>query len=176
MPDPVEEALKFVRAQRSKEAYRAVISYFLRWSGLEARDFVERASSQPKWAESLLVSYIQSLEKRKLSGSTVALYLVGLKALLEYNDVAGINWKKVKKAMPPARSYGTDRSPAVEEIRRILQFCDVRSRAVDNYSHSTRVYKSILKLSFIEMTEDNVLIMTTLYHLDRALWQTKTRR
>jgi integrase len=130
MEDPVETALAFVRAQRSKETYRLVISYFLRWSGLKAQDFVERASSQPKWAESLMVNYIQSLEKKGLSGSTVALYVVGIRALLDYNDVTGINWKKVRKAIPPARSYGTDRPPTVDEIRRILQFCDIRARAM----------------------------------------------
>ena len=40
-----------------------------------------------------------------------------LKLLLEMNDVAGINWRKISRMMPSARRYALDRAPTVQEMR-----------------------------------------------------------
>lgn len=130
VPDPIDTALQFVRAEKSKREYRLCISRFLRWGGLSSSAFVERAATTPKWAESLIINYVQSSAKRGLSGATIALHVASLKTLFDYNDVVGVNWRKVRKAMPPTRTFGKDRAPTLEEVRSILKFCDARSRAI----------------------------------------------
>jgi hypothetical protein len=69
MKDPVEETLQYIRSDVSKRNYRICIGYFLKWSGMPAPEFVNRSRDQPKWAESIVVSYVRSLIERKLAGS-----------------------------------------------------------------------------------------------------------
>ena len=130
MESPVDVAMQFVRSEVTKKEYRRVIRYFLAWAGLSDQDFVKRAGEQPKWAESIILNFIGSMTKRGVTPAYTALHVAAIKSLLDYNDVTGLNWKKLKKAMPPVVRHGKDRAPTVEEIRRILSHCGLRERAI----------------------------------------------
>lgn len=45
------------------------------------------------------------------------------------ND-ASLNWKKIRRLLPPARSYALDRIPTIDEIRDILDAADARGKAL----------------------------------------------
>ena len=45
------------------------------------------------------------------------------------NDVA-LNWKKIRRLLPPARGYALDRIPTIDEIREILDAADSRGKAL----------------------------------------------
>jgi hypothetical protein len=45
------------------------------------------------------------------------------------NDIF-LNWKKISRIIPKVRRYALDRIPTTEEIRAILDACDIRSKAL----------------------------------------------
>ena len=45
------------------------------------------------------------------------------------NDIS-LNWKKIRRLLPPARGYALDRIPTIDEIRDILEAADARGKAL----------------------------------------------
>ena len=45
------------------------------------------------------------------------------------NDIP-VPWKKIRKGLPRVRKFGEDRSPTIEEIRKIIEYPDRRIRAI----------------------------------------------
>jgi integrase len=45
------------------------------------------------------------------------------------NDVS-LNWKKIRRVLPRARRYALDRIPTNDEIQEIVEFADVRGKAL----------------------------------------------
>ena len=128
--DPIENALQYVRSPKSKALYSHEIGYFLKAKGLTDRELLARAGTEPKWAEEMIVSYIKECAAAGLAGSTIATRIAATKALLDYNDVVALNWKKIRKALPPRLQHGKDRAPTIDEVRRMLRFAGIRERAL----------------------------------------------
>jgi hypothetical protein len=123
MNDPVQVALRYVRGEKTRDTYNKIYRRFFASAGVTSQGFLAQALGHPKDAESLIVNWAQVMQERKLSPGYVYLNLAAIKTLLDYNDATGLNWKKLKRAMPPVVRHGKDRAPSVEEIRRILRFC-----------------------------------------------------
>ncbi|MGH9974497.1 MAG: tyrosine-type recombinase/integrase, partial [Nitrososphaeraceae archaeon] len=71
----------------------------------------------------------QGAEEGQIVESTIRNPLKAVKVLLEMNDVS-LNWKKIRRLLPPARGYAIDRIPTIEEIRNILDAADARGKAL----------------------------------------------
>jgi integrase len=95
--------------------------------------FVKLAKSKPQVAERKIISFIneqaERAEEGQISESTIRNPLKAIKLLLEMNDVS-LNWKKIRRLLPPARGYALDRIPTMDEIREIVDAADARGKAL----------------------------------------------
>ena len=119
------------RSSSTRESYEKKLRLFLRFVRMEPDEIIELAKNTPKDLEQLLMQFIHYLKGRGLSGSTVRQHIQAVKHLLVMNDLGtAINWEKLSKMMPKARKIGMDRAPTKEEIRKLLEYADVRLRAL----------------------------------------------
>lgn len=94
----------------------------------EPDQYLSLAKSTPSEAEKVLLDFIRSKGK-ELAGSSVRARLAATKSFLDYYDVP-LSWTKIKRFAPEANHSARDRAPTVEEIRRLLEFCGPRERAM----------------------------------------------
>ena len=130
--------LNYLPSPASRANYSYHIKTFFAFIGSTPDEYVSGALRDTKHVQEDIAAYIEHLKgltSRRgapLSGNTIQSAINPIKALLEYNDVRAneINWKKLRKLIPPARKFGKDRAPTVEEIRRILNYTEPRERAL----------------------------------------------
>jgi hypothetical protein len=67
--------------------------------------------------------------KKEITGSTVGNYLKSIKLFCEMTDLS-ITWKKISRGLPRAKNYSNDRIPTIEEIRKLLEYPDIRFKAI----------------------------------------------
>ncbi len=127
--DKVDEALQYVRAKATRDAYRRSIEVFLEEEGMNQEAFLELAGKDPRAASARIVASVRAMSARGVGASGVAGRFCAIRAFLDYSDVDGLNWKKLRKVLPARPGHGDDRAPTLEEIRRILKVCGLRMRA-----------------------------------------------
>ena len=120
------------RSPATRECYMKKLKLFLRFARMSPDDVIEVAKDRPKELERLLLLFINWLkESRQVSGSTIRQHVQAVKHLLVMNDLeTALNWEKLSKMMPKARKIGLDRAPTKEEIRKLLEYADVRLKAL----------------------------------------------
>jgi len=119
------------RSSSTRECYLKKLLLFLRFARMEPDEVIELAKNRPKDLEQLLIQFVHWLRSRGVSGSTIRQHVQAVKHLLVMNDLGtAINWDKLSKMMPKARKIGMDRAPTKKEIRKLLEYADVRLRAL----------------------------------------------
>ena len=84
----------------------------------------------PRYIETLIIRYIKYLsEERHQVYSTIHNQVAAIFHFFEMNDVI-LNKRKVTRFIPPNESSNEDRPYTTNEIKRILEKCDVRSRVI----------------------------------------------
>jgi len=100
---------------------------------MDPDSFVDLAKREPRAAEKKVILFIneqvQRAEEGQITESTIRNPLKAIKLLLEMNDIS-LNWKKIRRLLPPARGYALDRIPTIDEIRNILDAADARGKAL----------------------------------------------
>jgi len=98
-----------------------------------ASSFARKAKEDDKWATFVINEYMrlqkERAERKEISEATVPNYFKPIKLFCEMNDIT-LNWKKIGRRIPHGRSYGQDRIPTVEEVKRILAYPDRRVKPV----------------------------------------------
>ena len=118
------------KAEATKDTYIKKLRQFLNRFNLTPDQFLELAKKQPKDAEKIILTYIAE-RRGEVSGSTIRALKESVKAFLLMNDVEnGINWTKISRIMPHARKVGQDRAPTIDEIRQILDNCNLRMKTI----------------------------------------------
>lgn len=122
-----------VRAEETWLQYERRFWRFLNWLGETPDGFLAKTRNNRPWAESKIIEYImlqkERVRKREISEGTVPNFKKPVKLFLEMNDVT-LNWKKINKTLPSFRRYALDRAPAVEELRRLIRYPDMRVEVV----------------------------------------------
>ncbi len=101
---------------------------------MDVDKFVSKANAQPKWAQETIMNYLleqkERVVKKEIEPNTLRNMKKPIRLLLDMNDVAGINWKKISRVMPSVRKFGLDRAPTIEELRLLLSDSDLRFQAI----------------------------------------------
>lgn len=122
-----------IRNAATRDPYERRLIAFLNGTGMDPDSFVMLAKDKPQVAERKIISFINEQVERadqgQIAESTIRNPLKAIKLLLEMND-ASLNWKKIRRLLPPARGYALDRIPTLEEIREILDAADARGKAL----------------------------------------------
>jgi integrase len=119
----------------TKERYVYCLNKYLKYLGY-ANDRIDillqepQQPPQPKIIESNIIKYIVWLKKdQKLSGITINLYLAAVMHFYAMNDVT-LNRKKISMYVGDYIRLNKDRGYTNEEILKLLEFCDERSKAL----------------------------------------------
>jgi integrase len=119
-----------VKSPQSKKTYDSVFNDFLRTT-VKSFDLRALLDLKPSVIESKIISHIEYLKERKISYSSIH---VGVAAILHFFDIndVNLNKRKIKRFFPQDESehYSMDRPYSVNEIRQILDKCDIRSRVI----------------------------------------------
>ena len=113
-----EAFIDSLRSEATRITYESSIKKVL---GPDPDSFL---SLEPAKAKDLLVGYIVS-NRDRFTGATIANRLSNVKA---FCDEYGYNleWKIIRRKVPPVRYVGVDRAPTVEEVRKVQQGVDLR--------------------------------------------------
>ncbi len=72
-----------------------------------------------------LIEYMHFLLKRvhdkKITSGTLRNYLKSIKLFCEMNDLE-LGWKKISRGLPKDRNASDDRSPTLEEIKKLIEY------------------------------------------------------
>jgi len=118
------------KTKETQEGYLIKLRMFFEFSKIEPDSFVALVRRNHRKAEDLVTSYVLD-RKVRVSGATLRNFKMALKLFLSMNDSANyLNWVRIGKIMPPTKKHGSDRAPTAEELRRILDSCDLRMKCV----------------------------------------------
>ena len=85
------------------------------------------------WAEDNILLFLdfhkQRVLKKELAPGTLGTFYWAIKIFCDAHerDIPNkIDWKRISKALPKAKSYSNDRAPKVEEIRKLVEYPDRR--------------------------------------------------
>ena len=122
-----------IRNAATRDPYERRLIAFLNRIEMDPDSFVNLAKSKAQVAEKKIILYVNEevhrAEEGLITESTIRNPLKAIKLLLEMNDVS-LNWKKIRRLLPPARGYALDRIPTIDEIRDILDAADARGKAL----------------------------------------------
>ena len=104
----------------TRSTYERWLATFLDQARMDVDAFVEKAKTQPKWAEETIMNYLLKQKERvlgkEIEANTVRNMKKPIKLLLEMNDISGVNWKKISRVLPSARRYALDRAPKTDRL------------------------------------------------------------
>ena len=124
-------AKRKIRSADTAETYLAALVVWARSRKQENPDAAIKDVLESKASPyQVIQDYISYLVEKGKSPSTVRTYVTALKSFMLDNDVEFSSEKLRAKTVIPATYYvSTDRAPTPEEVRRILQFAKLPTRA-----------------------------------------------
>ncbi len=125
--------IESIKAEETRSRYRQRLLAFL---GLVQYNTDELASlgrsNQSKLTE-MIIGYILKEKERvkagKIKSGTVVENIKPIRLFCEMNDIV-LNWKKIYKLLPGQEQKSVDRAYSKDEIAKLLEFSDVRSKII----------------------------------------------
>lgn len=78
---------------------------------------------------SILTLPKESVEKEEITAATLKNFIKSIKAFCESTDI-DVTWKKVTRGLPKGRQAANDTAPAIEEIRKLVEYPDRRIKPI----------------------------------------------
>jgi integrase len=80
-----------------------------------------------------MMTFIRHLKDRvnlnRITGGTLKNYYFAVKLFYEANDIQ-LNWKWIARGLPPASTIANDRIPTLEEIQKLIEYPDRRTKLI----------------------------------------------
>lgn len=144
---PVSYAFMYCNSPSTKKQYPQRLKQFFDYIDLEGTDieeqgraFLELAKRDggQQWVQEQILFYLEhhkqrvKAPKREISAGTLRNYLQPIKTFYDsYMEILPpINWKRIIKSMPRARTFSNDRIPIVQEIRKLCEYPDRRIKPI----------------------------------------------
>jgi hypothetical protein len=122
----------------TRDRYTTRLRRFFSFIGIEGnveeqcRIFVEKSAKDNQFAFKSIISFLHTqkrCDKKEITGSTIRNYLKAIKLFTDMNDVS-IPWKKITRGLPKGRKWADDRAPTLDEIRKIVEYPDIRIKPI----------------------------------------------
>ena len=95
--------------------------------------FCKLAREDGSWAFGNIISYLQKqkerVENKEITAGTLKNRFQVIKLCCDMNNIE-IPWRKISRGLPRVKKFAEDRSPTLEEIRRIIDYPDRRIRPI----------------------------------------------
>jgi hypothetical protein len=140
---PVSYAFKYLNSPDTQRQYPKRLKLFFDHVELPGKDievqgqaFLDIARENQHWAEEKILLFLdfqkQRVLKKELAAGTLKNLCLAIKTFYEaYGDLLpALNWKRISKALPRAKSSSNDRAPTLEEIRKLCEYPDRRIKPI----------------------------------------------
>lgn len=134
---------RYVYAIQSDETmvqYRRHFKQFLRYVGISDTDLeqgvnmlYEQIQKDKEWFMESLLNYTADqklrVTKKEISSSTLRNLHKPIKLFCDMNDIL-LNWRLIKRGLPPGKRSANDRTPTIDEIHKLMEFGDIRIKPI----------------------------------------------
>ena len=95
----------------------------------------QQSISKKKWLENQIIRFVeyqkQRVEKKEIAAGTLKNYVKVVKLFCQMNEIENlVLWKKIKMGMPKVKEQADDRAPTLLEIKRLLDYPDIRVKPI----------------------------------------------
>ena len=131
-----------MNSPQTREKYITRLDRFFRFINVQGTAIEERCRSfaeiakkdnNNKWVLNNVLKFLQiykqRVELREISGATLRNFVKSIKLFCEMNNIL-VPWKKNTRGLPKGRKFADDRAPTIEEIHRLMEYPDRRSKAI----------------------------------------------
>jgi integrase len=119
-----------IKSEVTLECYNNAIKRFMLYLNITDVNNLLILSKDPLEIQQKIINYILYLKKDKgLSAVSIAQYIACIIHFYAMNDVT-LNRKKIGRYIPEHIRKQKDRAYTIQEISRLLEFCDLRNRAI----------------------------------------------
>ena len=112
----------------TKETYTSSLKQYMTF--LQINKFSDLVSMEQSRINENIKSYILHMKKSGRSTKSIRSLLNGVKSFYNMNDIENIRWKKLQKFIGEDSEINEDRAYNHEEIQRILNVADLRTKVV----------------------------------------------
>lgn len=116
------------------------MGYFFDYLNIHQKDpeecfeiLTQKVKTDFNWIINAIFKYIQvhkgRVERKEISSATLRNYVKPIRLYCDQMDIP-IPWKKLTRGMPKGRRYANDRTPTIEEIKKILSYPDRRIKPI----------------------------------------------
>lgn len=136
---PYENFMMALKSKETKRQYPKLLKIFLDHIRLEASlSFEERvnllyekSTTETNWLATNTFRYIlfheKRVERKEIVAGTLKNHVKVIRVFCRMNDIENlVPWNKIKITMPKVKQFADDRSPTIEEIRKLVEFSDPR--------------------------------------------------
>ena len=142
--DPWMLYLYAIKSPATKEKYLMRLGRFLgsvnmqevsKKSKLEdrARVFAKTGRGDSAWAFNNIIRFTQlqkdRFNRKEITAGTIRNYVKSIKLFCQMADVS-VAWEKITRGLPKARRYADDRTPTIEEIKKICKYPERRIKPI----------------------------------------------
>jgi integrase len=118
-----------IKSQATLEQYKYGITQFMKFLKIRDINNLMVMAQAPKEIQQKIIDYVKYMrEVKQLGAVTIQLYLASIMHFYSINDV-NLNRKRISSYIPEVQQ-NEDRPYTIQEIARLLEFSDLRSRAV----------------------------------------------
>jgi hypothetical protein len=104
---------------------------------LEERVYLlfQESVAKTKWLETKIIRFVeyqkQRVERKEIAAGTLKNYVKVIKLFCQMNEIENlVLWKKIKIGMPKVKEQADDRAPTLEEIRKLIEYPDIRLKPI----------------------------------------------
>jgi hypothetical protein len=129
-----------LKSPDSRRQYPAMLKRFFNFCTIEGdsleaqcENFVSRVANNQKYPFECLIRFLDYLNgkarKKEIAFGTVKNYYKVVKSFFEMNSI-NLNWRLVSGGLVTPRKSANDRAPTIEEIRKLVEYPDIRIKPI----------------------------------------------